>query len=276
MPLNTGIRVGVYVDVANIGLNGGYRMQFDVLRNFACRDGGIALRLNAYVVYDEVKGQDDVDYRKRMRLYHAAIRDMGFKVIEKRVRWYTDESGSRYGKANTDLDMAVDVLLQSENLDRLLLATGDGDFVRVVKALQNKGCRVEVLGFRNVSNELRREADQFMSGYLVPNLLPLTNASGPVWGELGGRVRGYCYHYDDDKGFGFIRFLKVVSDKLHVTDGRVPDSPYGTAFFHVSNLPDDIDPRRLPTRDLIFEFTVQRFDDDLRKDPVAVDIETIA
>jgi len=275
MPGNSAIRVGVYVDVANIGLNGGYRMQFDVLREFATRDGGVALRLNAYVVYDDVKGQEDPDYRKRLRLYHAAIRDMGFKVIEKRVRWYTDENGSRYGKANTDLDMAVDVLLQSENLDRLLLATGDGDFVRVVKALQNKGCRVEVLGFRNVSQELKREADQFTSGYLVPNLLPVPGG-GPAWGELGGRVRGYCYHYDDDKGFGFMRYLKLVSDKLHVTDGRLPDSPYATAFFHVSNLPGEVDARRLPARDLIFEFTVQRLDDDPRKDPVAVDIEAVA
>ena len=36
--------------------------------------------------------------------------------------------------------------------------TGDGDFVQVVRALQNKGCRVEVLAFDNVSEELRREA----------------------------------------------------------------------------------------------------------------------
>ena len=274
MGVNSGIRVGVYVDVANIGLNGGFRMQFDVLREFAARDGAIPLRLNAYVVFDEVKAQDDADYRKRTRLYHSAIRDMGFKAIEKRVRWYTDENGSRYGKANTDLDMAVDVLLQSENLDRLMLATGDGDFVRVVKALQNKGCRVEVLGFRNVSNDLKREADQFTSGYLVPDLLPIGNTEA-AWGEPGSRVRGYCYHYDDDKGFGFMRYLRHISDKLHVTDGRRPDSPYATAFFHVSNLPAEVDPRRLPSRDLIFEFTVQRRDEDQRKDPVAGDIEAV-
>lgn len=30
-------KVGVYVDAANISRNGGQRMQYDVLREFACR-----------------------------------------------------------------------------------------------------------------------------------------------------------------------------------------------------------------------------------------------
>jgi hypothetical protein len=107
-------------------------------------------------------------YREKARSYQSALREIGYKVIEKRVKWFEDEAGNRYGKANADLDMAVDVLLQSENLDRVLLVTGDGDFVQVVRALQNKGCRVEVLAFDNISEELRREADMFVSGYLVP------------------------------------------------------------------------------------------------------------
>ena len=57
-----------------------------------------------------------------------------------------DVNGERYGKANADLDMAVDMLLQSERLDRVMLVSGDGDFVRVVQALQNRGLRIEVIG----------------------------------------------------------------------------------------------------------------------------------
>lgn len=74
-------------------------------------------------------------YRDKARAYQSALREIGYKVIEKRVKWFQDEAGNRYGKANADLDMAVDaVLLQSENLDRVLLVTGDGDFVQVVRA----------------------------------------------------------------------------------------------------------------------------------------------
>ena len=149
--LKSHAKVGVYVDAANISRNGGQRMQYDVLREFACRDHAEPLRLNVYLTYDEERAETNAVYRDKARAYQSALRELGYKVIEKRVKWFQDEAGNRYGKANADLDMAVDVLLQSENLDRVLLVTGDGDFVQVVRALQNKGCRVETLAFDNVS-----------------------------------------------------------------------------------------------------------------------------
>ncbi|MEE9614199.1 MAG: NYN domain-containing protein, partial [Thermodesulfobacteriota bacterium] len=173
MPKEKTQKVGLYVDAANITRNGGYGMRFDVLREFACRDSGEAIRLNSYVAHDEDRARKDYDYKERTLNFYSALRDFGFKVIEKKVSWYVDEAGNRFGKANADLDMAVDALLQSENLDRVMLATGDGDFIQVVRALQNKGCRVEAVAFQNVSSLLKREVDLYMSGYLVPNLLPI-------------------------------------------------------------------------------------------------------
>ncbi len=148
------MRVGVYVDVANLAHNGGYGMRYDVLRAFACRDGADPIRLNAYVGYDAERAEHDLPYRQGQIGFFSVLRDFGYKVIQKTVKWYTDEQGNRYGKANVDVDLAVDALLQSENLDRVLLGTGDGDFVQVVRALQNKGCRVEVVAFENVSADL--------------------------------------------------------------------------------------------------------------------------
>jgi hypothetical protein len=46
------IGVGIYVDAANIQSNGGYGMQYDVLREYACHDFGEPVRLNAYVTFD--------------------------------------------------------------------------------------------------------------------------------------------------------------------------------------------------------------------------------
>jgi len=172
------IKVGVYVDGANVAMNGGWGMRYDVLREFAARGGAEVVRLNAYLAYDEERAKSDDAYRRGQESFHSSLRDMGFKVIRKLLRWYQDESGKRYGKANVDLDMAVEALLQSEHLDRVVLATGDGDFVRVVRALQNKGCRVEIVAFDNVSRDLRREADMFLSGYLIPNLQPIPSSRG--------------------------------------------------------------------------------------------------
>jgi uncharacterized LabA/DUF88 family protein len=247
-------KVGVFVDSANMYRNGGVRMQYDVLREFACRDSGEAMRMNAYVSYDARRAKTDYDYRKKAEGFHSALRDIGFKVIIKEVKWYTDEFGEQVQKANADLDLAVDALLQSENLDRVLLVSGDGDFVQVVRALQNKGCRVEVVALDNVSSALRQEADLFTSGYLIPNLIP-TPAPIPEWGQVGSWVRGWCYYYDDTKGIGFLRYLSRIDKGLWLTDKRkYPDSPFETAFFHFSKLLDDSITSKLPSRDFIFEF----------------------
>lgn len=250
-----GTRVGVYVDVSNLTMNGGYGMRYEVLREFACRNGARPVRLNAYVSYDEQRARTDFDYRDGQRRFHSALRDMGFKVIRKIMKWYTDDTGARFGKANVDLDMAVDVLLQSDKLDKVLLATGDGDFVRVVSTIQNKGCRVEVVAFDNVSRELRDEADLYISGYLVPNLLPFKGLDDySSWGDKGSFVRGTCVSHE--KGFGFLRFLKTFSGELWKIDNRDPGSPYSNIFFHDSNLPGNVDYYKLPDRDLVFEFEI--------------------
>jgi uncharacterized LabA/DUF88 family protein len=250
----TGLRVGVYVDVENIARTGGRGMRFDTLREYACREGGEAIRLNAYLAYDEERAQHDPDYRNKATRFHFALREQGFKVIEKQIQWFTNEDGVRVSKANSDLDLAVDVLLQSAKLDRVVLVSGDGDFVQVVRALQNMGCRVELVGFQNVSYALRCESDMFFSGYLIPGLLPAP-AKAPAWGEVGARVRGTCYHYNAEKGFGFLRYL-VRLENLTVTDTREPNSPYREAFFHRSQVPATLDPAQLPSRDMVFEFTL--------------------
>ncbi len=269
-------RVGVYVDVANINRNGGYGMGYEILREFACRDNAEAVRLNAYVSFDAEKARRDSYYKNRTNSFYSVLRDFGYKVIQKEVKWFVDEDGNRVAKANADLDLAVDALLQSENLDRVLLVTGDGDFVQVVRALQNKGCRVEVVAFRNVSSELRREADLFMSGYLVPNLLPIEREeNGNTWGEIEHRVRGICYYHKAD--FGFMRFLKRIDPHLWITDAKHPDSPYGTAWFHDSSLPPGSGGpigAELPSRKYIFEFKLIRAEQD--KGLRAVDIQIVA
>ncbi len=252
-------KVGVYVDVANIAQNGGYGMQYDVLREFASRENGVCMRLNAYTPYDEEKARVNTDYRKKSNSFQSILRDFGYKVIVKIVKWYVDDEGHRFGKANADLDMAVDALLQSEKLDYVIMLTGDGDFVQVVRALQNKGCRVEVIGFKNVSHTLKKEADSFVSGYLIPELLTIDDSGDNThnkWGVSGSRVRGICYSYYHDKGFGFMRFINSFSGGLWITDSRKEESPYQTAFFHKSQLPDITDVSALPNREIIFEFVL--------------------
>ncbi|HSR67859.1 MAG TPA: NYN domain-containing protein [Acidobacteriota bacterium] len=273
--LHSSTKVGIYADAANLYRNGGQKFRYDILREFACRDGAEPARLNVYVAYDAERARIDPAYGEGQNKFYSALRDFGYKVITKEVRWYVDEAGKRYGKANADLDLAVDALLQSERLDRILIASGDGDFVRVVRAMQNKGCRVEVVALDNASSELRREADLFMSGYLVPNLIPQPMENGdhlPEWGEVGSRVRGWCYWHKEDGRFGFMRVLSKIESGLWLTDSRHPESPYETLWFHDSNV-HDFDCRRLPSRHFIFDFEIAEAEEHEGKQ--AIDIHLI-
>lgn len=255
-------KVGLYIDEANIRSNGGYGMQYDVLREFACHDSASPVRLNVYTTFNQRNAEIDEVYRTKTQRFYAMLRGMGYKVIIKNYKWYTDDEGNEYAKANSDLDMAVDALLQSENLERVLLCTGDGDFVQVVRALQNKGCRVEIMAFKNVSLDLRREADAFFSGYLIPNLLPTLSPFGngfaKPWGEEGSRVRGICYAYKQEENYGFIRLLKRTESNLWITDTRHPQSPYIAVFLHNSALPRGLRSEDLPDHELILEFNIEK------------------
>ncbi|HBG95556.1 MAG TPA: NYN domain-containing protein [Chromatiaceae bacterium] len=247
-------RVGVYVDAENIRYNGGYQMRYDVLRRFAARENGILQRLNTYIAYDSERARDDFEYAKKSKTYQQMVRDFGWKVTMKIVRRYTDEIGNISTKANADLDMAVDAMLQSEKLDLVILVTGDGDFLQVVNALQNRGCRVELIAFKNISRQLQQEVDEFWSGYLIPDLLPVSYEPRNEWGKAGSCVRGVCTKWFPDKGYGFLRFIDKLSPDLWITDPREPDSPYVSVFCHANELAEEVTEEVLLNRETILEF----------------------
>ena len=256
--MSSNLKVGVFVDAENIKYNGGYQMRYDVLRRFAGRSGGTVLRLNTYLAFDQDRAKEDPDYAKKSRIYQQMVRDFGWKITVKAVRRYTDEEGNLTTKANADLDLAVDAMLQAENLDLILLATGDGDFLQLVNALQNKGCRVELIGFKNVSRQLQKQVDAFYSGYLVPDLLPISYEPRNEWGKPGSCVRGVCSKWFADKGYGFLRFIDEISPNLWITDPRDYDSPYASVFCHANELADEVTEDLLMNRETILEFYVNQ------------------
>ena len=235
------LKTGIYVDAENIRLSGGYGMRYDILVDLANAGDSILLRANSYLAEDRARTDGDDDYRLKLYRYHDIIRQCGFKVIKKYVKHFVDDEGILTTKANADMDLAIDALLQARNLDRIILLTGDGDFIRLVLALQNMGCRVEVIGFNNVSHELKEAADSYLSGFLVPGLLPIHSEAGTK------RQRGIPINYNADRGFGFMRYYRL-SEK-----GLKPE----TVFFHCSKSNVVNDQVFLDSSN-IFEFSVIR------------------
>lgn len=86
----------------------------------------------------------------------------GYIVRTKPMKEYRDSGHSRI-KGNMDVDLAVDMLQAADHLDHVVLFSGDGDFRRLVEAVQNKGVVVTVISDRSVvSDDLCRQADVFV------------------------------------------------------------------------------------------------------------------
>jgi uncharacterized LabA/DUF88 family protein len=91
----------------------------------------------------------------------------GYAMVTKPTKEFTDSSGRRKIKGNMDIELAVDVMELSDRVDHIVLFSGDGDFRRLVEAVQRKGCRVTVCSTVRsqppmLADELRRQADSFM------------------------------------------------------------------------------------------------------------------
>src|SRR3954467_4517003 len=105
----------------------------------------------------------------------------GYTMVTKPTKEFTDAMGRRKIKGNMDIELAIDVLEMAEHLDHVILFSGDGDFRRLVEAVQRKGLRVSVVSTIKssppiVADELRRQADDFIE---LSDLAPLIARTPP-------------------------------------------------------------------------------------------------
>src|SRR6201989_1848369 len=88
-------------------------------------------------------------------------------MVPRPTKEYTDALGRRKIKGNMDIELAIDVMEMAEQVDHIVIFSGDGDFRRLVEAAQRKGRRVSVVSTIRpqppmVADELRRQADNFI------------------------------------------------------------------------------------------------------------------
>ena len=215
------LKAGIFLDMENLNRCGGYAIRFRQIKALVEAQQAVVVRANAYMAIDRDREKMDPEYRQKRETYRSRARREGYHLILKEVRRYLTSEGETIVKANADLELAIDALLQSENLDYVLLGTGDGDFMRLVRALQNRGKRVDLLSFMNTSTELRQEVDYHFSGYLVPDILFSDRDSTQ-------RLRGILHAVNEEKGYGFLTAqtdlgLDTMREDifLHITDLRM-------------------------------------------------------
>ncbi|MBI1326774.1 MAG: NYN domain-containing protein [Alphaproteobacteria bacterium] len=158
-------------------------------------DEKVALFIDGANLYGAAKALEfDIDYRLLLRwvaershlvrafYYTALLEDAeysplrplvdwldynGFTMVTKAVREVGEGATRRKTKAHFDVDLTVDALELADQIDHAVIFSGDGDFSKLVAALQRKGVRVTAVGTIQsnppmMSDELRRQADHFI------------------------------------------------------------------------------------------------------------------
>ena len=69
----------------------------------------------------------------------------GYELHLKPVKLYDQEDGSTKRKANCDVDMAFYLMKEKDNFGRVIILSGDGDFLPILKHLKNIGKEVIIL-----------------------------------------------------------------------------------------------------------------------------------
>src|SRR6185295_17911985 len=128
-------RVGVFIDTQNLYHTAKNlyhaRVNFgNVLKDSVA--GRRVIRARAYMVTTET-GEE--------KAFLEALTKMGIEPKTKDLQVFY--GGAK--KADWDVGLAVDAIVDSPKLDAVILFTGDGDFIPLVHYLKGHGCQVEVV-----------------------------------------------------------------------------------------------------------------------------------
>jgi uncharacterized LabA/DUF88 family protein len=91
----------------------------------------------------------------------------GFTVVTKPVKEFDDGEGRRIFKRNMAVELAVGALEIAARVDHIFLFSGDGDYRKLIQALQRRGVRVTIVSSTRtkppmIAEELRKQADEFL------------------------------------------------------------------------------------------------------------------
>ena len=165
-------KIALFIDGANFHATG-KMLGFDVdykrlLQEFGSR--GTILR--AYYYTQIIADQE----YSSVRPLTDWLQYNGYTVVTKVAKEFADASGRRRVRGDMDVELAVNAMELADQIDEMVLFSGDGDFRSLVHAMQRRGVRVAVVSTiacqpAMVADELRRQADLFIDlSELKPNI----------------------------------------------------------------------------------------------------------
>jgi len=163
-------RVGIFVDIQNLyhsskNLYHARVNYTELLKELVA--GRSLITAYAYVVKSETAEGEAA--------FFDALEKSGLELRSKDLQIFA--GGMK--KADWDVGMAVDAIRTSDQLDVVILVTGDGDFIPLVEYLKwGKGKTVEVAAFgRSASGKIKDVADEFIDLEKIPKVIMRSNRS---------------------------------------------------------------------------------------------------
>lgn len=158
-------------DATNVYYFGGvetHRFPFDYLKNDTVPIGELG-----HYLADLVRSKGDalndaelklLDRHTKRAHFYKKIEGFGYTLVLKPVKTFYDSEGLPIRKANCDVDMAFHLMRDRDSFDRVLVLSGDGDFLPVLKYLKHNNKEVLILarGPRTAKEIKRFAGDKFL------------------------------------------------------------------------------------------------------------------
>lgn len=152
-------RVAVFVDVQNLYYSAknlfGAKVDFGRVLNIAV-GGRRLVRAFTYVIKADVGAEKE---------FFEALNKIGYEVKMKDLQTFYD--GSK--KGDWDVGLCMDVVRMVPKIDAMVLVSGDGDYIELLKYAQSQGVRTEVMAYsQTASGKLVETADFMLDMASVP------------------------------------------------------------------------------------------------------------
>lgn len=157
-------RTALFIDGANL-YKAARSLGFDMDYKSLLAKSRSASRLVRAYYFTSMQEDRDQDYSP-LRPLVDWLDYNGYTMVTKLAREFTDQTGRKRFKGSTDIELAVEMMALAPRLDHAVIFSGNGDFRRVIEAVQAQGVRVSVVSTIKssppmASDELRRQADRF-------------------------------------------------------------------------------------------------------------------
>lgn len=148
-------RIAIFIDAANFEISlkqCGLRADYKNLLTFAEQEGKVTIQ-RYYSPNFETKGQDR---------FFSRIKNLGFQIVTKSIKIIKQKEKQTKHKANFDVEITFDAAVRIGEFDKIILFSGDSDFVYLVAQLQKRGIHTTVISpLWRTAKELRKQSDRF-------------------------------------------------------------------------------------------------------------------